>query len=228
MEKLVSHFTEYPNRDLLAKYLANKLAGDLRDALANQDRASLIVPGGSTPGVIFDFLCDANIDWASIDVMLSDERWVPENSVRSNTRLLRKRLLVNGAAAARLVPLYLPYSAPEEALTEIKQSCRYVLPISVLLLGMGTDMHTASLFPGADRLEEALDVDAPILLPMRAEGANEPRVTLTAPVLNSAMKKHLVIFGGEKRNAFEAAKSSPVRDAPIRAIMDDLMVHWAP
>ena len=221
-------FIEYPNRDLLVTDLANKLAGDLRDVLANQDRASLIVPGGSTPGVIFDVLCDANIDWASVDVMLSDERWVPETSERSNTKLLRKRLLVNRAAAARFVPLYLPYSEPEEALKELKQSCRNVLPISVLLLGMGTDMHTASLFPGADRLGEALDVDAPILLPMRAEGANEPRVTLTAPVLNGAVKKHLVIFGGEKRNAFEAAKSSPVPDAPVRAIMNDLMVHWAP
>ena len=228
MEKLVSQFIDYPNRDILVKDLADKLAGDLRDVLAHQDRASLIVPGGSTPGAIFDVLCDANIDWASIDVMLSDERWVPETSERSNTKLLRKRLLVNRAAAARLVPLYLPYSEPEEALRELKQSCQYVLPISVLLLGMGTDMHTASLFPGADRLEEALDLDAPILLPMRAQGAKEPRVTLTAPVLNGAVKKHLVIFGGEKRSAFEAAKSSPVRDAPVRAFMDDLMVHWAP
>ena len=228
MEKLVSQFIDYPNRDLLVTDLANKLAEDLRDVLANQDRASLIVPGGGTPGVIFDVLCDANIDWASVDVMLSDERWVPETSERSNTKLLRKRLLVNRAAAARFVPLYLPYSEPEEALKELKQSCRYVLPISVLLLGMGTDMHTASIFPGADRLEEALDVDAPILLPMRAEGANEPRVTLTAPVLNGAVKKHLVIFGEEKRNAFEAAKSSLVRDAPVRAIIKDLMVHWAP
>ena len=101
MEKLVSQFTDYPNRDLLVKDLANKLAGDLRDVLAHQDRASLIVPGGSTPGAIFDVLCDANIDWASIDVMLSDERWVPETSERSNTKLLRKRLLVNRAAAAR-------------------------------------------------------------------------------------------------------------------------------
>lgn len=228
MEKLVSQFIDYPNRDLLVTDLANKLAEDLRDVLANKDRASLIVPGGGTPGVIFDVLCDANIDWASVDVMLSDERWVPETSERSNTKLLRKRLLVNRAAAARFVPLYLPYSEPEEALKELKQSCRYVLPISVLLLGMGTDMHTASIFPGADRLEEALDVDAPILLPMRAEGANEPRVTLTAPVLNGAVKKHLVIFGEEKRTAFEAAKSSLVRDAPVRAIIKDLMVHWAP
>ena len=95
-------------------------------------------------------------------------------------------------------------------------------------LGMGVDMHTASLFPDADRLNEALSLEAPILLPMRAKGANEPRVTLTAPVLNGAIKKHLVIFGDEKRKAYVAAKSLPATDAPVRAIMDDLMVHWAP
>ena len=89
-------------------------------------------------------------------------------------------------------------------------------------------MHTASLFPDADRLDEALSPDAPILLPMRAKGANEPRITLTAPVLNGAIKKHLVIFGDEKSNAFAAAKSLPAKDAPVRAIMEDLIVHWAP
>mgnify|MGYP003307296837 FL=1 len=83
----MSQFIDYPNRDLLVSDLANKLAGDLRDVLATQDRASLIVPGGSSPGMIFDVLCDANIDWASVDVMLSDERWVPETSERSNTHV---------------------------------------------------------------------------------------------------------------------------------------------
>ena len=228
MEKPVSQFIDYSDRDLLVMNLANKLAGDLREVQCHQERASLVVPGGSTPGAIFDVLCAVDIDWARVDVMLSDERWVPETSERSNTKLLRERLLVNRAARARLVPLYLPYSEPEEALDELSQSCRYVLPISVLLLGMGVDMHTASLFPSADRLEEALDANAPILLPMRAEGANEPRVTLTAPMLNGALKKHLVIFGEEKRNAYEAAKLTPIKDAPVRAIMGDLVVHWAP
>jgi len=210
----MSQFIDYPDRDLLVMDLANKLAGDLREALGHQDRASLVVPGGSTPGPIFDVLCAADIDW--------------DTSERSNTKLLRERLLIERAAAARLVPLYLPYSEPEEGLAELSQSCRYVLPISVLLLGMGVDMHTASLFPDADRLNEALSLEAPILLPMRAKGANEPRVTLTAPVLNGAIKKHLVIFGDEKRKAYLAAQSLPATDAPVRAIMDDLMVHWAP
>ena len=228
MEKLVSHLIDYPDRNLLVMDVANKLAGVLREVLAHQSRASLLVTGGSTPGIIFAVVCAADIDWARVDVMLSDERWVPETSERSNTKLLRERLLVNCPIAARLVPLYLPYSDPEEALDKLKQSRRYVLPTPILLLGMGTDMHTASPFSGADRLEEAPGADARILLPMRAEGAKEPRATLTAPILNAAWKKLLVIFGEEKRNAYETSKFTPVQDAPVRAVMDDLMVHWAP
>ena len=99
---------EYPDRDMLAIDLANQLAGDLVAALEHKERALLVVPGGTTPGPIFDDLCAADLDWARVDVALSDERWVPESSDRSNTRLLRERLLTDRAAAARLLPMYLP------------------------------------------------------------------------------------------------------------------------
>jgi 6-phosphogluconolactonase len=110
-----------------------------------------------------------------VQVLLNDERWVPEDSPRSNTRLLRERLLV-GRAAANLVALHLDAPEPEDRWTGIAPH----LPISVLLLGMGADMHTASLFPGADRLEEALAPGAPAVMALRAPGAPEPRITLTA------------------------------------------------
>ena len=87
-------FVEYPDRDLLVMSLANNLAGDLRNALSNQERVSFVVPGGTTPGPVFDMLCAADIDWDRVDLMLSDERWVPNVSDRSNTRLLEQRMLV--------------------------------------------------------------------------------------------------------------------------------------
>jgi 6-phosphogluconolactonase len=102
-----------------------------------------------------------------------------------------------------------------------------LLPLSVVLLGMGGDMHTASLFPGADRLAEALAPDAPPVMAMRAPGAPEPRVTLTAPVLDGAMSKHVVITGAEKRAALERAAQLSPMEAPIRAVWSDLTVHWA-
>jgi 6-phosphogluconolactonase len=88
-------------------------------------------------------------------------------------------------------------------------------------------MHTASLFPGADRLAEALADDAPNLLPMRADGAGEPRITLTAPVLKGAQHIHILITGADKRDALERAAKLPVTEAPVRCVLDDATIHWA-
>ena len=92
---------------------------------------------------------------------------------------------------------------------------------------MGGDMHTASLFPGADLLEKSLADDAPTLLPMRAAGAGEPRITLTAPVLKAAKHIHVLIMGEEKRTALEAAMKLNEIDAPIKAVLENASVHWA-
>ena len=217
----------YPDREMLAMDLANKLAGDLRTQLQHEDRVVLAVPGGTSPGPIFDDLCAADLDWSRVDVMLTDERWVPEDSPRSNTRLIRERLLVDRAAAARMLPLYAPAHEPEEVLAEIEAQISGELPLAVVLLGMGADMHTASIFPGADKLDEALASDAPILLPMRAPGAPEPRITLSARVLNDAIRKHVLIFGDEKRNALNNARGKSPKDAPINAVLSGAQVHWA-
>lgn len=217
----------YPDREFLMLGLANVIAGQLADFLRREGKATLSVPGGTTPGPIFDTLSGVDLDWANVAVVLNDERWVPEASERSNTRLLRERLLRGRAAQARLVPLYAPAEEPEEMLAALEDGLKPYLPISVLLLGMGTDMHTASLFPGADRLEEALSASAPILLPMRAEAAGEPRITLTAPVLREAFNIHILITGAEKREALERAMGLTPMEAPVRAVLDNATVHWA-
>jgi 6-phosphogluconolactonase len=218
---------EYRDRELLMLSLADRIAGELADFLRREGRASLSVPGGTTPGPIFDTLSGVDIDWANVAVFLNDERWVVEDSPRSNTRLLRERLLRGKAAAARLVPLHAPTATPEEALNELSAGIAAELPISVLLLGMGADMHTASLFPGADRLAEALAPDAPPLMALRADAAGEPRITLTAPVLRSAFRTHILIRGAEKRAALERALTLDPSQAPVRTVLDHATVHWA-
>lgn len=220
-------FETYPDREMLMLGLANILAGQLADFLRRDGRATLSVPGGSTPGPIFDTLSGVDLDWQNVAVVLNDERWVPESSDRSNTRLLRQRLIRGRAAQARLIPLYAPAETLEEMLPALEDGLRPYLPISVLLLGMGADMHTASLFPVADRLEEALSQQAPLLLPMRADAAGEPRVTLTAPVLRGAFHTHVLITGQEKRAALERAMTLTPHEAPIRAVLDTATVHWA-
>ena len=217
---------EYPDAELMMMRLADVLASQIKQALLTHDRASLAVPGGTTPGPIFDTLCAVDLDWSRVDILLTDERWVPETSDRSNTALLRRRLLVNRAAAARLVPLYADAPAPEDRLADLTAGLAAALPLSVVLLGMGADMHTASLFPGADQLELALTGDAP-LVAMRAPGAPEPRITLSAAVLNAAMARHIVIVGADKRAALDQAQGLDPQDAPVGAVLKDTTVHWA-
>ena len=220
-------FHEYIDSELLAMGLANRIAGQLNMALKQQDRALLVVPGGTTPGPVFDDLCAADLDWDRVDVLLSDERWRPEVHVRSNTRLIRERLLTGRAAAARFLPLYARTDTPDEALADLTAAIEPCLPVTVALLGMGTDMHIASIFPKGDNLEQALAFDAPVLVAMRVPDEPEPRITLSARILNDAMSKHIVIIGQAKRAALERARALPSNVAPVAAVLDDTEVHWA-
>ena len=220
-------FIEYADGEMMMMDLANVLAGELENALFSHDTASFAVPGGTTPGPIFDSLSAAkHLDWARINVLLTDERWVPETSERSNTRLVRERLLTGPAAAATYVPLYAEAPTPEDRLDDLQAGLAPHLPLSVLLLGMGADMHTASIFPGADQLEAALHGDA-TLVAMRAPGAPEPRITLSARVLKEAMSCHIVIVGAEKRAALEKARHLTPEEAPVAAVLSGATVHWA-
>lgn len=216
----------YADSEMMMIEIAQRLAGELRQALQASDTACIAVPGGTTPGPIYDSLCAADLAWDRVSVMLTDERWVPEESPRSNTRLLRQRLLVGRAAQARFLPLYIPVETPEDGVPELAEAIRGVLPLTTCLLGMGQDMHTASIFPGADRLEEALTAEV-ILVPMRAPGALEPRVTLSAAVLSRAIARHIVIVGSDKREALERARTLPPEEAPVAALLKGAVVHWA-
>jgi len=221
------NFESYQDREALMMRLADKIASELGQALRAKGKAVLCVPGGTTPGPVFDLLSEVDLDWGSVYVMLNDERWVNEDSERSNTALLRRRLLRGKARSAHLVPLYAEAETPEEQLDALSEGIAPHLPIDVLLLGMGADMHTASLFPGADLLEEALADDAPVLMALRAEAAGEPRITLTARVLKDAMHTHILIIGPQKREALDRAKSLSPTEAPVAAILPHATVHWA-
>jgi 6-phosphogluconolactonase len=220
-------FVEYPDSDFMFLRVADTIAGELGEFLRRDGHASLCVPGGTTPGPVFDTLSGVELDWANVAVFLNDERWVGEDSPRSNTRLLRERLFRGPAAAAQMIPLYAPAPRPEDRLAELAEGILPHLPISVLLLGMGADMHTASLFPGADRLTEALADDAPPLMALRADAAGEPRMTLTAPVLRGAFRTHILLRGLEKRAAVERAMTLSPSEAPVRVVLDTATVHWA-
>lgn len=219
---------KYTDSEIMWLDLANQIAGELNRALMQHERASLAVPGGSTPGPVFDVLSALSLPWERIDVILTDERWVPEDDPRSNARLLREHLLVDKAAVANFIPFYTGGDASKMDLVDVATKVRGLCPLTFVLLGMGADMHTASLFSGADQIEKALGPGAPEVLAMRVPGAEEPRVTLSAEVINGAMNKHLVIVGQQKLDALRQAEAvgNPVK-APVAAVLDGLIVHWA-
>ncbi|WP_092500131.1 6-phosphogluconolactonase [Meinhardsimonia xiamenensis] len=219
---------EYPDREMLAIDLANLLAGELNQALMTGETASFAVPGGTTPAPIFDALCAADLPWERVHVMPTDERWVPEDDARSNARLIRDHLLVERAARAEFISFFDGSPRPEEAAEPVGRKVAAELPLSIVLLGMGQDMHTASLFPDDPRLAEALDPDAPPVLAVYPPSQPEPRLTLTGPVLTGAMSVHVVITGEAKRRAIEEAEriGDPMR-APVALVLDDATVHWA-
>ncbi|TNF62669.1 MAG: 6-phosphogluconolactonase, partial [Rhodobacteraceae bacterium] len=127
---------EYPDQDLLAMDVANRLAGDLKNALLRHDHVSFAVPGGTTPGPIFDALCGADLDWDRVHVLPTDERWVPQEDPRSNAGMIARRLLTDRASAARLLPLYAPAADPSDVLPEVTAELVPEMPISVLVMGM--------------------------------------------------------------------------------------------
>ncbi|PVA06011.1 6-phosphogluconolactonase [Thalassorhabdomicrobium marinisediminis] len=216
-------FIEYPDVEMLMINLANKLAGEIRTGLLSHERVTFAVPGGSTPGPMFDVLCGARqLDWSRVDVMLTDERLVPEDHERSNTRLLRERLLVDAAAEARYVPIVPQDEGLEARAAQVAEH----LPITVLLLGMGADMHTASLFPNSADLDHALNTDAALAHVQPRDGL-EPRVTLSAKALQGAVSQHILITGAEKRDALERAQHLKPHEAPVATVLSEATVHWA-
>ncbi|ALN72315.1 6-phosphogluconolactonase [Aureimonas sp. AU20] len=227
---------DYETREALAEALAAGIAAVLAGGVATQGSAVLAVSGGSTPKLLFRHLSEAEIDWAKVTVILVDERWVPETSERSNARLVRENLLRGRAAEAHLEPFYIEGLDALEAVGEL--SARFgglPHPFDAVILGMGTDGHTASFFPGGSRLSTAIDPAYPeAVIAMEAPGAGEPRVTLTLKRLAEARFLALHIEGEDKREVLERALGEgPAEDMPVRAVLrapreEPLQVFWAP
>ena len=225
---------DFPDPPALAEALAQSVADDLRTALAERGAASLALSGGNTPKAFMQALALQPLEWPRIAVTLVDERWVPESNARSNAALVRANLLQGPAAAARFVPLYRDAPEPEQALAEVESDLAALpSPFDALVLGMGNDGHTASFFPGGDRLAAALDPSTTaLLLPMRAPDAGEPRITLTLPPVLAARHLYLHIEGAGKRQVLAEALSGEGRgnSYPVRSVLkharSPVRIYW--
>jgi 6-phosphogluconolactonase len=218
----------------LAEALATAVHKTLAARLRRDGSAALAVSGGTTPLKFFQALAAKNLDWPAVTITLVDDRWVPESSPRSNAALVRTHLLQNLAAAASFIPLVNDAVTPEAGRHETESAIAALNhPFAAVVLGMGTDGHTASFFPGGDRLAEALHPTiGQNIETMRAEAAIDPRITLTLPVLLEAEYLFIHIEGQAKRETLETAmQPGPIETMPIRAILRRAPppeIFWSP
>ncbi len=206
----------------LADAAARSIAEALEAALAARPRASLVATGGRSPGLVYERLADTAIDWARVDVTLSDERCVAPDTADANARAVRERLLVGHAAGARFLPLWPPPEA---------RALAGLTPFDAVILGMGEDGHIASLIPGDPGLEDALTT-ADLLRDVPAGLGTPPlaRITLTLKALTSARAIFLLITGTAKREVIERALAGA--DLPVARLIAQsqasVRIFWSP
>ena len=213
----------------LASALAGELATRLAGAIAARGQASLVVPGGRTPLPVFEQLSEAALDWARVTVTLTDERWVDPQDAASNEGLVRRALLQGPAAAARFVPLKTAAASPLEGAVAASRALEVVeRPFDIVVLGMGDDGHTASLFPLSPGIGAALDPAAvPGCVAMTAPVAPVARLSLNLAALTQA-RQLIVHFTGEaKWRVWQAAGSLPI-GLTLRRSASRPLLYWSP
>lgn len=222
-------FLEFASRREASEALADDIFETLTGALAASGRAALVVSGGTSPVEFFHALRGLPLSWERITVVPSDERVVPYNDPDRNEAMIRRELLQGPAAAATLRGLLPPSGAPD-SLAEVAEA----LPAAfdAVVLGMGADGHTASLFPDSPQLETALRSAEPLAL-INAPRLGTQRVSLTPAAVLASRRVDLLFFGQEKRAVYEAAaEGGSVAELPVRCVLQQtaapLRVYWAP
>ncbi len=210
---------------------AEAIADWLVAGLAEDDKASFIATGGTSPGEVYDLLSTLPLPWEHISVTLSDERWVAPDSPDSNARLLRERLLVGAAAQAAFVPLWSDAPTAEDAAEIAEAAIAELLPADVVLLGMGEDGHIASLFPGSPALEEGLDPLGGSLVIAAPKGEPAPpqdRLSLTLYALRQSYLILVLIRGEAKRRVIEEQEGRPIHALLDAAGETPVRIIWSP
>jgi 6-phosphogluconolactonase len=226
---------KFPNAAALNAALAADMAAALEEGLAAGRGASLMVAGGRTPAPVFEALSRIELDWEDVWVTLTDERWVAPDQDGSNEGLVRHHLLRNEASNANLVGLKNAAPDPKSGATAAWAAVADLpRPFDFVLLGMGDDGHTASLFPHSPGLATGLDLTQPPGC-IGMTGPSEPRARLSMNLraLLDARRIAVLIVGDSKWQTYQRARQAgPISDMPVRALSLQqnvpVTVYWSP
>ncbi|GAC32557.1 6-phosphogluconolactonase [Paraglaciecola polaris] len=225
--------SNFQSTDELNIAFAERIVDILKTGITENGRASLVVSGGRTPKALFNALSKVALDWAKVDVSLADERWVETDDDASNEKMLRRELLQHNAAVANFVGLKTEHADAKDAVeTCTANLARLRTPFDVLILGMGEDGHTASLFPCSEQIHQGLDQGARrTYIAVQPTTAPNQRMSLTLPALLNSKHIFLHLTGASKKQVLdEALKGGDEHAMPIRAVLNnaDVELMWAP
>ncbi|MBU0961260.1 MAG: 6-phosphogluconolactonase [Proteobacteria bacterium] len=228
-------FYEFPDTSSLVEELTGQIGQALEEGIAVRGQASLAVSGGNTPLPLFDALSKVALEWKKVLITLVDERWVAVEEMDSNEKMVREHLLKGRAAEAGFLGMKTSDASAKAGEGDCAMALSPItLPFDVLILGMGNDGHTASLFPGAVRLKEAVAMDSgKLCMAISPPKAPHERMSLTLPAILNSRQIILHISGATKRDVYEkACDHGPAEKMPIRYILNQsqtpVTVYWAP
>jgi len=223
----------FDSREAASTALADHIADVLKTAITKRGNGSLVVSGGTSPLQTFHTLRQKVLSWRDVTIVPSDERLVPVDHADSNEGMIRRELMQGEATAAQLLSLVGEGVPGIERLAKLNSQLGNIhRPLDIVVLGMGDDGHTASLFPNSPDIGNALNSsdDCVVQQPPHLDIA---RLSLTPAFLLDASEIILLFFGDEKRAIYDrAAEGGDSRELPVRFLLEQKLVpvtmFWAP
>jgi len=218
----------------LAHSLAESIAGTISSAVETRGQAGLVVSGGRTPEPLFDRLAQRALPWAQTAITLADERWVDADHPASNEAFVRRRLITGHARDARFVPLKTDHPSPDHGVPTAHNAMTAMpRPFDLVVLGMGDDGHTASLFPNMPGLAAALDPSSRShCVAGLAPAEPRQRISLTLAALIDTRRLVLHVTGQTKRVIIDQVMAGTAGDLPIATVLGrarvSVEIFWAP
>jgi 6-phosphogluconolactonase len=218
-----------PDLSALSAYAASEVIAVCKEAIAQRGQCTIALAGGSTPKPLYETLAQQDLPWDKIHIFWGDERYVSATHPDSNEGMARRAWLDRVPfPAANLHPMPTQAQDPAESAQLYEAQMRAffgeqnIPAFDLILLGLGDDGHTASLFPHTDVLNVC---DRLIGVGYRGQ---DPRLTFTIPLINQARRVVFLVAGQSKRPALSAIFSDNANpfDYPARFIRPQGQLHW--